>query len=140
MSAAAALRRRADRLARVPRTALVEVAGDVDDVARRVGGTMSGLGGQLHTISRVAGSGSSAELDVRGVPRAAWGVAQRGARRHEVGRRGQRLRVGKGVRIGPLEHPGVKPPGRAWTKVLTATRRGISATWADQVHEAVNRG
>lgn len=135
-TAASGLHRRARLLENTPRTVVADVADDVDRAARRVGGHMSGLGGQLHTRARIRDQTSSAQADIVGVPAAAWGVAQKGARRHPEGAKGQRMPIGKKVRVGPFTHPGVRRR-RSWSKVLTAADDAATRRWADAVAKAV---
>lgn len=137
--AAAGLRRRARRLERIPTKVLDDVARDVDQVARRIGGTMSGLGGQLRTRAIHRAGRSRADARILAVPRAAWGVAQGGARRHPIGRDGELLRVGPGVRTGPVPHPGVRAR-RAWSRVVDAGAVDARRRGAREVHGAVSRG
>jgi hypothetical protein len=69
-------------------------------------------------------------------PSGPWGILEPGAKRHTIGRKGRRIRVGDGWRYGPVKHPGTRDT-KAWTRGQDATFEKVEKTMTDVVGEAV---
>lgn len=145
---AAGLRRRVDRLQRIPETTTRDAAAAVIKIARDVGArygplTMGRRGRRvpLGATTRVRGAGQNMQATVWGKPTGPWVWVTTGAAGHQIPRtsrrRGGKPRYlsapGYAHPIGrPVQHPGRSGRG-AWTQVQAQARAKVPDVYRDAV-------
>lgn len=141
------LKRRLDRLQRIPETTTREAADAVIAIARDVGSrygplTMGKRGRRvaLGAVTRVRGRGANMQATVWGKPTGPWVWVTTGAAGHTIPRSRRRSRKPRYLSAPGYEHPIGRPvqhPGRsgrgAWNQVQAEARGKVPEVFRDAV-------
>lgn len=151
----ASLQSQLDQIARLPRTAMIDAAKAVEKIAREIGGSVGpvslgkkGRRVKLTAVSRIKGSGDSAEATVWGRPTGPWVWVTSGTGAHTIpkARRGKSrsTRYLKGDRYEhpygqPVRHPGASGKG-AWKRVEQRAEVEVPKVFLEKARAVMNRG